>query len=111
LSFSPFFERSWASLYEALEDGQINAAHLRQPFVDFAPLPEAGEKVFLEIDSDKRREAWNVRGEPNPFTIVQSRSERVIVSEMRKISDNACSFNCDKQNSRSRFRHCVWKGA
>ena len=25
LSFSPFFERSWASLYEALEDGQIDA--------------------------------------------------------------------------------------
>src|SRR5579864_7332168 len=25
LSFSPFFERTWASLYEALEDGQIDA--------------------------------------------------------------------------------------
>src|SRR5947199_275775 len=30
LSFSPFFERTWASLYEALEDGQIDADRLRQ---------------------------------------------------------------------------------
>jgi hypothetical protein len=51
LSFSPFFERSWASLYEALEDGQIDAARLRQVFVDFAPLPAAGEIVFLEVDT------------------------------------------------------------
>src|SRR5436309_11110677 len=49
LSFSPFFERTWASLYEALEDGQINADRLRQLFVDYAPLPEAGENVFLGI--------------------------------------------------------------
>jgi hypothetical protein len=42
LSCSPFFERSWASLYEALEDGQIDVERLRQLFVDFAPLPEAG---------------------------------------------------------------------
>jgi DDE superfamily endonuclease len=51
LSFSPFFERTWASLYEALEDGQINAERLRQLFVDFAPLPAAGESVFLGIDT------------------------------------------------------------
>ncbi len=51
LSFSPFFERSWASLYEALEDGQIDAERLRQLFVDFAPLPAAGEVVFLGVDT------------------------------------------------------------
>src|SRR5947207_5294075 len=51
LSFSPFFERSWASLYEALEDGQIDADRLRQLFVDFAPLPAAGEIVFLGVDT------------------------------------------------------------
>src|SRR3989440_1182978 len=51
LSFSPFFERSWASLYEALEDGQIDAGRLRQLFVDFAPLPEAGEIVFVGVDT------------------------------------------------------------
>jgi len=52
-SFSPFFERSWASLYEALEDGQIDAQRLRQLFVDFAPLPAAGAVVFLGVDSSK----------------------------------------------------------
>src|SRR5258708_21098207 len=51
LSFSPFFERTWASLYEALEDGQIEAERLRQVFVDFAPLPQAGEIVFLWVDT------------------------------------------------------------
>ena len=51
LSFSPFFERSWASLYEALEDGQIDTARLRQVFVDFAPLPAAGELVFVGVDT------------------------------------------------------------
>src|SRR5437016_3091107 len=51
LSFSPFFERTWASLYEALEDGQIDAERLRQVFVDFAPLPTAGEIVFLGVDT------------------------------------------------------------
>lgn len=51
LSLSPFFERTWASLYEALEDGQIDAERLRKVFVDFAPLPQPGELVFLGIDT------------------------------------------------------------
>ena len=51
LLFSPFFERTWASLYEALEDGQIDAERLRKIFVDFAPLPPPGETVFLGIDT------------------------------------------------------------
>ena len=38
-------------LYEALEDGQIDAQRLRQLFVDFAPLPAAGEIVFLGVDT------------------------------------------------------------
>ena len=51
LSFSPFFERTWASLYESLQDGQIDADRLRQVFVDFAPLPKPGEIVFLGVDT------------------------------------------------------------
>jgi hypothetical protein len=51
LSFSPFFERTWASLYEALEDGQINAERLREVCVQFAPLPTAGQVVFLGVDT------------------------------------------------------------
>lgn len=51
LSLSPFFERTWASLYEALEDGQIDAEQLRSVFLDFAPLPEPGQFVFLGVDT------------------------------------------------------------
>ena len=51
LSFSPFFERTWASVYEALEDGQIDAERLRKVFVDGAPLPKPGEFVFLGVDT------------------------------------------------------------
>jgi hypothetical protein len=59
LSLSPFFERKWPSLYEGLEDGRIDAEQLRQVFVQFAPLPAAGEFVFLGIDTSNlyRREA------------------------------------------------------
>jgi hypothetical protein len=51
LSLSPFFERTWASLYEALEDGKIDAEQLREVFVRFAPLPAVGQHVFLGVDT------------------------------------------------------------
>src|SRR6266851_6037786 len=35
LSLSPFFVRKWASLYDAFEDGKIDAEQLRQAFVQF----------------------------------------------------------------------------
>src|SRR5207245_5674272 len=66
LSFSPFFERTWASLYEALEDGQIDAERLRQVFVDFAPLPQAGEIVCLGVGTSNltRPEAQTAADRP-----------------------------------------------
>lgn len=59
LSLSPFFQRRWPSLYEGLEDGKIDAEGLRRVFLQFAPLPSAGEAVFLGIDTSNlyRREA------------------------------------------------------
>ena len=59
LSLSPLFQRRWPSLYEAFEDGQIDAEQLRQIFVQFAPLPDPGEYVFLGVDTSNlyRREA------------------------------------------------------
>lgn len=51
LSLSPFFQRKWASLYEAFEDGQIDAERLRQVFAQFAPLPDPGQHVFLGVDT------------------------------------------------------------
>jgi len=59
LSLSPFFQRRWPSLYEAFEDGKIDAEQLRQVFVQFAPLPGPGAYVFLGVDTSNlyRREA------------------------------------------------------
>jgi hypothetical protein len=59
LSLSPLFQRRWPSLYEAFEDGQIDAEQLRQVFVQFAPLPGPGEYVFVGVDTSNlyRREA------------------------------------------------------
>src|SRR5260370_20324527 len=51
LSLSPFFERTWASLYEAVEDGQIDAERLRQMLVQFAPPPASSQFVFLGVDT------------------------------------------------------------
>ena len=51
LSLSPLFQRKWPSLYEAFEDGQIDAERLREVFLQFAPLPDAGQHVFLGIDT------------------------------------------------------------
>ena len=51
LSLSPFFTRKWASLYEAFEDGKIATEQLRRIFVQFAPRPEAGQHVFLGVDT------------------------------------------------------------
>jgi DDE superfamily endonuclease len=59
LSLSPFFPRKWGSLYEAFEDGQIDAQRLREVFVRFAPLEGMGQHVFLGIDTSNlyRRQA------------------------------------------------------
>lgn len=51
LSFSPFFERTWTSVYGALEDGQIDAHRLRDVFLTFASLPEPRQVVFLGVDT------------------------------------------------------------
>src|SRR6059058_2300428 len=51
LSFSPSSRATYKISYDALKDGQIDTQRLRQVFVDFAPLPAAGEIVFLGVDT------------------------------------------------------------
>lgn len=53
LSLSPFFERQWASLYEAFEDGKIDKERLRRVFASNAPIPSAGERMWLGIDASR----------------------------------------------------------
>ena len=52
LSLSVFFERRWPSVYEALQDGRINAERLREVFVQ-ALLSDkpSDEPIWLGIDS------------------------------------------------------------
>jgi len=50
LSLSPFFTRKWHSLYEAFQDGRIDADKLRQAFAKNAPV--AGkERICLATDA------------------------------------------------------------
>jgi hypothetical protein len=51
LSVSPFFERKWSSVYEALEDGKINVPRLRAAGVA-ALLAEKGEEEAICIAVD-----------------------------------------------------------
>src|SRR5258708_10447781 len=52
LSVSPFFERQWPSVYEALEDGRINVEHLRALWVK-ALLAERAESepIWIGVDT------------------------------------------------------------
>lgn len=52
LSQSPFFERHWSCLYQALENGKINEDHLRQAWVE-ALLEDSplDEPVWISVDS------------------------------------------------------------
>ncbi len=51
LSLSPFFQRGWPSLYQALQDGRIATGKLEELFATFAPTPTAGESMLLGLDS------------------------------------------------------------
>jgi len=52
LSLSPFFERQWPSVYEALEDGRINVEQVRALWVKvlLAEKPET-EPIWIGVDS------------------------------------------------------------
>jgi DDE superfamily endonuclease len=51
LSLSPFFERQWPSVYEALEDGRINVEQIRTIWVDalLCDQPE-NEPIWIAVD-------------------------------------------------------------
>ena len=49
LSLSPFFERKWHSLYEALEDGKIDQNQLQKVFVKYVPQRE--NRLILGLDA------------------------------------------------------------
>ena len=50
LSLSPSFARRWSSLYEGMQDGEIDQQRLREVFVAFLPQPSAGQNLWVGID-------------------------------------------------------------
>jgi hypothetical protein len=51
LSQAASFQRAWPSLYEALEDGQIDRTALRRLFVSALPRPMFGTRLLLGLDT------------------------------------------------------------
>ena len=51
LSLSPFFGRTWHSLYEAFADAKINRSQLQRLFAAFAPTPQLGQRLLLGVDA------------------------------------------------------------
>ena len=51
LSLSPRFTRHWPSLYAGLKDGRIDRPALRRIVAQYAPLPTAGQRLLLGVDS------------------------------------------------------------
>lgn len=50
LSLSPHFVRQWSSLYEGIQDGEIDQQRLREVFTTFLPSPSAGQDLWVGID-------------------------------------------------------------
>src|SRR2546421_4696366 len=50
LSHSPLFQRKWHSLYEALQDGKIDAKSLQETFIKYIPAPSEGKRSVLGVD-------------------------------------------------------------
>lgn len=51
LSLSPFFERQWPSVYEALEDGRINVEQIRAIWVSVLLAERAEhEPIWIAVD-------------------------------------------------------------
>jgi len=51
LTLSPFFERRWPSLYEGLQDADIDRTGLQEVFARHAPLSPEGERLVLGGDA------------------------------------------------------------
>jgi hypothetical protein len=53
ISQSPWFERTWASLYEAFQDGRMDEKRLREILTRYLPQPETGKWLWIGIDASK----------------------------------------------------------
>jgi hypothetical protein len=51
LSQSPFFSRTWSSLYSACKRGAVDTEALRRLRVEHAPIPASGKRLLLAGDA------------------------------------------------------------
>lgn len=51
LSLSPFCERQWGSIYQSLQQTQIDRQKLRRLFIAQAPSPSEGKRLVLGVDA------------------------------------------------------------
>lgn len=51
LSLSPHFERKWSSVYEALEDGNIDQQQLQEVFARYLPRAHTGDPLRIAVDT------------------------------------------------------------
>jgi hypothetical protein len=91
LSLSPFFERRWPSLYEALQDAKIDRNALQEVFARHAPLPDAG--------------SWFWEGTPVPFCERSHRPRATALTYMPPICPKAPSRS-DRDGSTPSWRCC-----
>ena len=80
LSLSPFFERQWPSVYEALEDGRINVEQVRAIWVSVLLADRAEhEPIWIAVDG---REASSIlpRRVRNPLRNIRQRRSAMAVS-------------------------------
>src|SRR5437762_4500516 len=51
LSLSPFCARRWCSIYQALQQADIDRAKMRRLFIEQAPSPPEGKRLVLGFDA------------------------------------------------------------
>lgn len=51
LSFSPYFERRWPSMYAAFKDGRVDRGNLRQVLARYVPRPTSGRHLVVGVDA------------------------------------------------------------
>src|SRR5664279_255191 len=51
LSLSPFCQRRWCSIYQALQQTDIDRQDLRRLFAEQAPQPTEGKRLVLGVDA------------------------------------------------------------
>src|SRR5882724_8058662 len=67
LSLSAFCTRRWGSLYQGLQQADIDRSHLQRLFAMHAPLPEEGKRLVLGIDASSIARPFSKTGRDRTY--------------------------------------------